>query len=91
MKKSYKKLIELYLENYQFYEALNVVKLGDICGIRVEGWANVVEAFMLVIKGHYEEGVDILTKVANEVKRNEGEKRLQKIKRESSHLKSRYN
>jgi hypothetical protein len=27
-KKAFKKLIQLYLENYQFYEALNIVGLG---------------------------------------------------------------
>jgi len=42
MKKAYKQLLEGYLKNYQFYEALNVVKLGDICKIRPEGWGNVV-------------------------------------------------
>ena len=54
MKKAYKQLLEGYLRNYQFYEALNVVKLGDICKIRPEGWGNVVEAFMLIIKANYE-------------------------------------
>lgn len=29
-RKAFKKLLQLYLENYQFYEALNIVKLGEI-------------------------------------------------------------
>jgi hypothetical protein len=32
-RKAFKKLIQLYLENYQFYEALNMVKLGQIGGV----------------------------------------------------------
>jgi hypothetical protein len=32
-RKAFKKLIQLYLENHQFYEALNIVKLGQIGGI----------------------------------------------------------
>lgn len=32
-KKAYKKLIVCFLKNYQFYEALNIVKLGEKCGI----------------------------------------------------------
>ena len=70
MTKAFRKLIETYIENYQFYEALNVVKLGDICNIRIDGWGNVIEAFMLIIKGSYEEGVNILSNVSNQVKRS---------------------
>jgi hypothetical protein len=29
-RKAFKKLIQIYLENNQFYEALNIVKLGEI-------------------------------------------------------------
>lgn len=54
MRKAYKKLLQLYLTDYQFYQALNIVKIGDICSIRLNGWANVVEAFMGIIKGHYQ-------------------------------------
>jgi hypothetical protein len=91
MSKAYKRLLELYLENFQFYEALNVVKLGDISNIRPDGWANAVEAFMLIIKGHYEEGVTILTHLCNELKRSEEDKLLHKAKHQRSHLKARYN
>ena len=45
---------------------------------------------MLIIKNHYEEGELILGKISSEVKRCEGEKRLLKIKRESSNPKPRY-
>jgi len=60
MRKAYKKLIQLYLENYQYYEALNVVRLGDIVGLQIEGWGKVVGAFMLIIKGSFEEGLQSL-------------------------------
>lgn len=53
-KKAYKKLLQLYLENYQFYEALNIVKLGEICRVELEHWKKTVESFMLIIKGQYE-------------------------------------
>jgi hypothetical protein len=42
MRRAFKKLIQLYLENYQFYEALNVVRLGEISGLKLEGWGTVV-------------------------------------------------
>lgn len=60
MRKAYKKLIQLYLENYQYYEALNIVRLGDIVGLQLEGWGKVVAAFMLIIKGSFEEGLKSL-------------------------------
>lgn len=60
MRKAYKKLIQLYLENYQYYEALNIVRLGDIVGLQLEGWGKVVGAFMLIIKGSFEEGLKSL-------------------------------
>ena len=81
----------MYLQNYQFYEALNVVKLGDICDIKIEGWGNVIESFMLIIKGHYEDGVSVLSNISNQIKRSEEMKKLQKIKRQSSNSKPRYN
>lgn len=37
-KKAFKKLIQLYLENFQFYEALNVVQLGQVAGVDAEWW-----------------------------------------------------
>ena len=52
-RKAFKKLIQLYLENYQFYEALNIVALGQIGRVELEWWQRAVEGFMLVIKGQY--------------------------------------
>lgn len=69
MRKAYKKLVELYLSDYQFYEALNIVKIGNICSIHVDGWANVVEAFMAIIKGRYQEGVTILSGICADLKK----------------------
>lgn len=37
-RKAFRKLIQLYLENHQFYEALNVVRLGDIGKVDLEWW-----------------------------------------------------
>ena len=58
-----------------------MIKLGDICGIWLEAWASTVEAFMLIIKGNYEEGVNTLTNLCNDIKRAEESKKLEKIKR----------
>lgn len=52
-KKAFKKLLQLYLENYQFYEALNIVRLAEISKVEVEWWRRAVEAFMLIIKGQH--------------------------------------
>lgn len=71
MRKAYKKLVELYLSDYQFYEALNIVKIGDISSIHVDGWANAVESFMAIIKGRYREGVAILTGICADLKKYE--------------------
>lgn len=84
MRKAYKKLILVYLENYQFYEALNIVKLGDICGVSLESWSKTVESFMLVIKGQFEEGLAHFSKICEQIKSNEEIKRVFKIKRDSS-------
>lgn len=59
----------MYLTNYQFYEALNVVKLGNISGIHLKGWGDVVEAFMAIIKGHYDKGVTTLILICAALKR----------------------
>lgn len=36
MEKAYKKLILLYLENYQFYEAQTTIKMGYLYNIKAK-------------------------------------------------------
>ena len=57
IEKAYKKLIVCFLEDSQFYEAVNVVELGDRCGIELEDWKRLVESLMNVVKGHHKEAL----------------------------------
>ena len=89
IKKAYKKLLQIYLQNFQFYEALNIIKLGDICKVDLDWWKRTVESFMLIIKGEYDEGVKILSSVLGQLHKSEEKARAFKIKRDSSDDKSR--
>lgn len=91
MTRAYKHLLQLYLADNQFYEAVQVVQLGRQAGIAPKGWANVVESFMTIIKGHYEEGVSVLNEVWTELKGQEQSKRRSKLRKEASQTKPRYN
>lgn len=72
-KKAYKKLIVSFLKKYQFYEALNIVKLGDKCGIELPEWRDTIESFMQIIKGGHEEGAAALKVIREKVKNTEDE------------------
>ena len=72
-KKAYKKLIVCFLKNYQFYEALNIVKLGDKSGIQLSEWRDTIESFMQIIKGGHEEGASTLKTIREKVKNSENE------------------
>lgn len=83
MRKAYKILLMSHVEDHLFYEAVEVVKLGTICGIDLPNWANMVSAFMAIIKGHYEEGVAQLTSIYDRIKAEE--ERKKNIQRSNSH------
>ena len=91
VQRAFKKLIQIYLENYQFYEALNVVKLGEICSLDHELWKKSVEGFMLIIKAHYEEGVNNLTEVCATIKAADEAKNMAKMRRQQTEEKSQRN
>jgi len=52
--------------------------------LQIEGWDRVVGAFMLIIKGSFEEGLLNLNEIYSELKLEKESKRLLKIKRDSS-------
>jgi hypothetical protein len=52
--------------------------------LQIEGWQKVVGAFMLIIKGCFEEGLLNLNEIYSELKSEKESKRLLKIKRDSS-------
>lgn len=68
VKRAYRRLILNYLQNYQFYQAVNTVKLGEQCAIELPEWKKSVESFMLIIKGSYSEGVVGLKTVCQSLK-----------------------
>lgn len=84
MTRAYKQLLQLHLAEGQFYEAREVVELGRQAGITPNGWANVVESFMAIIKGHYEAGLRVLSEVWVELKAKEESKKKGSMKRDSS-------
>lgn len=44
------------------------MRLGEIVNLQIEGWDKVVGAFMLIIKGSFEEGLSHLNEINNELK-----------------------
>lgn len=63
--------------------------MGEICSLDLDSWKIIVESFMLIIKGQYDEGVNNLTKICEQMKTTEESKRIFKIKRDSSEDKPR--
>jgi hypothetical protein len=64
---------------------LNLVKLGEQCGVELPEWRRTVEAFMLVIKNSYEEGAAGLKAVCRSVKEREADKSRFRVKKGSVH------
>lgn len=59
--------------------------------MQLEGWGDAVEAFIFIIKGNYDKGIEILTKLYSIIRKSEESKKIMKFKRETSHPKQRYN
>lgn len=57
-----------YFQSCQFYEALNVVNLGEQSGVKLKYWKMTVESFMEIIKGHYADGLNTLNEVLVKLK-----------------------
>ena len=68
IEKAFKRLVLLYLSNYQFYEAQSICKMSGVYAMKVEWWKEMVDCFMLVIRNQYEDGLRRIVRIYEVVK-----------------------